>query len=234
MKSFLLLAVIGIFVQYPLMAQDSSTITIRAGQNVADVMSPAEVFYYPQFINGNVFFRDGRKSSGKLNYNRLLDEMHFIDAGGDTLALTDEKTIRQVVIAADTFYYHEGYLRLIIRNEVSQLAIRQVWKLANKRKGGAYNTSSSVSSVSSRNSYFDGRRFHSITVKEDVVLSRINKYYIGDTHNRFVVAGQKNLQQLFPKEYSLIKNYVKENSVDFENKESLQKLMHFLEEILKK
>lgn len=195
-----------------------------------DVLSTADIFHYPQFTYGKVFFKDGVIAETKLNYNRFLDEMHFINPKGDTLALTNEKTIQVIAIGKDSFYYDQGYVRLISSGNGMQLADKQTWKLADKRKTGAYNISSSVSSISSRSNYFDGRRSHNLNVKEDVVLVKVEQYYFGDKYNRFVLADKKNLRKLFPKEQERIDTYLKENKIDFDNKEDLKKIVQFLEQ----
>src|SRR5688572_32802432 len=74
-------------------AQDSTLVTIKAGNKVMDVLTPVDIYYYPQFNNGKVFFKDGAKGGAKLNYTRLFDQMLFIDARGDTLALADRKSV---------------------------------------------------------------------------------------------------------------------------------------------
>jgi hypothetical protein len=54
----LLLMLIGYFA---LSAQDSTLINIKAGNKVRDLLMPADIFYFPQFTNGKVFFRDGSR-----------------------------------------------------------------------------------------------------------------------------------------------------------------------------
>ncbi len=75
-------------------AQDSTIVTIKAGNRIKDVLKPADIFYYPQFTSGKVFFKDGAKAAAKMNYNRLSDQMLFIGPKGDTLELADEKSIQ--------------------------------------------------------------------------------------------------------------------------------------------
>src|SRR5688572_33049904 len=93
-----------------LLAQDSTYVTIKTGNNVGDVLSSADIYYFPQFTRGEVFFRGGTKATAKMNYTRLHDQMLFIDAKGDTLALAEEKTIKFIVVDQDTFYYDEGFI----------------------------------------------------------------------------------------------------------------------------
>ena len=65
-------------------AQDS-TIIIKAGMSFNESVSITDLYEYPQFVYGKVFFKPGDSSAGRLNYNRLLDQMQFIDFKGDTL-----------------------------------------------------------------------------------------------------------------------------------------------------
>src|SRR5215218_7448947 len=88
-----------------LSAQTKTYITVEAGNNIMDMLSTRDVFFYPHFTDGKVFLRDGTSATGKLNYSRLVDEMHFINASGDTLALTNEKNIKCIVFGSDTFFY---------------------------------------------------------------------------------------------------------------------------------
>lgn len=141
-----------------LFAQNTASVTVKAGSKIRDVLTTADVFYYPQFTKGKVFFRDGSKAEAKLNYSCLVDEIHFIDPKGDTLALADEKTIKFIVIDSDSFYYDDGYVRRIAGSDVAKLAVKQVWVVGDTRKIGAYNTANTTSSITSYTSYTERGR----------------------------------------------------------------------------
>ena len=136
-------------------AQDSTHITIKAGNRIKDVLTPADIFYYPQFTIGKVFFKDGTRAAAKMNYTRLVDQMLFIDNKGDTLALANEKTIKFIAIDQDTFYFDEGYMRLIADNGVVKLAEKQIWVIADVRKIGTHNRSTSTVAITSLGNYND-------------------------------------------------------------------------------
>src|SRR5215213_7904778 len=125
MKVLLSLLFVLLYVT-PLFSQNTSLVTVKAGSNVMDVLTTADVFYYPQFADGKVFFKDGTVAAVKLNYNRLLDEMHFIDPKGDTLAVADESTVKLIAVGEDSFYYDQGYVRNILGDSTVKLASRQV------------------------------------------------------------------------------------------------------------
>ena len=214
-----------------LSAQDSTFVTIKTGQSVKDVLTSADIYHYPQFTNGKVFLWDGTKAAGKMNYNRLYGQMLFINPIGDTLALADEKNIKFIVIDKDTFYYDGGYLRLMANGGVVKLTEKQIWVLADIRKIGTHNRPTTTVAVTSFSSYTDGRdaaKSKDLIMNEDVVLRKETQYYFGDKYNLFVPASKKGLLQLFPKEQQEIDNYLKENKVNFNKRDDIEKLYQFL------
>ena len=103
MKALLLLLLI--LIGYTdLSAQDSTLVTIKTGERVQDVLKSSEIYFYPRFIYSKVYFKDGTVADPYMNYNRLFDQMLFINEKGDTLALKDEKNIDFIVNDWDIFY----------------------------------------------------------------------------------------------------------------------------------
>jgi hypothetical protein len=137
-------------------SQDSVFI-INAGVKVNEVIPAKTKYLYKEFSNGKVYFRDGNISEGRLNYSRLMDEMHFMSESGDTLALDNEPTIRIVVINKDSFYFDEGYFMLVKSNQVLKLWVKQGFRFGDKKKTAGYDMTSSTSSVTSYSSFNDGR-----------------------------------------------------------------------------
>ena len=214
-----------------LWAQDSTLVTIKAGSSIRDVLTTTDIFLRPQFISGKVFFRNGTRTIAMMNYNSLTDEMLFIDPKGDTLALKDEKTVKFITLDKDTFYYYEGYIRLVASNSVVKLAEKQIWEVADIRKIGSHNRPSTTFAITSYSTLTD--RFgntHDLLLNEDVVLRKKANYYFGDMYDHFGPAGKKNLLLLFPKGQNSLATYLKENKVNFDKKDDLEKVTQFLEQ----
>ena len=213
--------------------QDSLEVIVKSGTKVEETLRPADIYYYPQFTKGEIFFRGGLKGTAKLNYTRVFDEMLFINSNGDTLALGEEKTIKLIVINRDTFCYDEGYVKIIADDDFVKLAEKQVWVVVNIRKVGPHNTTTSSVSTTSVRSYRDGNEVtrNTLTLNEDIVLRKETQYYIGDEYNHFARPIKKKLYQLFPKEQRSLDNYFKENKVDIDKKEDVEKLFYFLSQL---
>jgi len=208
-------------------AQDS-TIIIKAGTSFNESVSITDQFEYPQFVYGKVFFRPGDSSGGRLNYNRFLDQMQFIDFKGDTLNLANPGTIKFIRINNDLFYYDNGYVKLIKDNNTIKLAAKQTLRLSAKTKIGAYNMPSSSSSIDSYSSLVIDNKNYNLTPREDITLTKKTEYYFGDKYNHFVLANKKNISRLYSKQDGKITAYLKGNNVDFNKWEDIEKLFQYL------
>ena len=230
MKTLLLLFLI--LISYTdLSAQDSTLVTVKAGERIEDVLKPSDIYFYPQFIYSKVLFKDGRVADPYMNYNRLYDQMLFINEKGDTLAMTDVKNIEFIVNDWDVFYYSGGYLRLIADDTVIKLAEKQIWAVADVRKMGTHNTPTNtvaITSVGYLSSRQDAAKSKELILNAETIIRKETQYYFGDKYNHFVRATKKKLLDLFPKEERKIENYLSENKVNFDKKDDLEKLCKFL------
>jgi hypothetical protein len=214
-----------------LSAQDSTYVTIKAGSKVGDVLTQADIYYYPKFTTGEIVFKEGKKIVVDMNYNRLFDQMLYINHKDDTLALADEKTIKFIAILKDTFYYDNGYVRIVTDHDFVKFAEKQVWIVADIRKIGTHNTPKNTVAITSFTAFTtgtDAAKSKDLILNEDIVLRKETQYYFGNAYNNFVRAGKKRIEGLFPKEELSIANYLKKNKVDFDKKEDLEKLAQFL------
>ena len=208
-------------------AQDSAII-LKAGMSINESISITDLYEYPQFVYGKVFFKPGDSSSGRLNYNRLVGQMQFIDFKGDTLNIADPGTIKSIRINNDLFYYDEGYVKLIKDSNTIKLAAKQTLRVVNKEKTGAYNMPSSTSAIDSYGSYMSEGKMYKLVPREDIVLKKQTQYYFGDKFNHFILANKKNLLRLYSKQNVSLNAYLKENNVDFTSQEDLEKLLQYL------
>jgi len=205
-----------------------STIIIKAGTSFNESVSITDQFEYPQFVYGKVFFRPGDSSGGRLNYNRFLDQMQFIDFKGDTLNLANPGTTKFIRINNDLFYYDNGYVKLIKDNNTIKLAAKQTLRLSGKTKIGAYNMPSSSSAIDSYGSLVIDNKNYNLTPREDITLTKKTEYYFGDKYNHFVLANKKNISRLYSKQDGAITAYLKENNVDFNKREDIERLFQYL------
>src|SRR5262245_21107643 len=102
--------------------------TVKAGENIKEVLGDSVIFRYPQFVAGSVYFRDGSVANAKLNLNLINGEMQFISPSKDTLTVTNEVTIKYITIRTDTFYFDKVYVELICGKGTVKLAKIEIIK----------------------------------------------------------------------------------------------------------
>jgi hypothetical protein len=210
-----------------LQAQDS-TILVKAGMSVNESVSITDLYQYPQFVYGKVFFKSGDSAVAKLNYHRLLDEMLFIDPKGDTLSIANAAMIRSIHTNNDVFYYDNGYVKLIKDSNGIKLASKQTLRVSGKDKIGAYGMANPTSAIDSYGTLIDQRGIYNLVPREDITLAKKTEYYFGDKYNQFVWATRKNLLQQFSKQSKTLNAYLKDNNIDLNNSVDLEKLLQFL------
>ena len=211
-------------------AQDS-IIIIKAGTSINESVSATDLYEYPQFVYGKVFFRANDSSGGRLNYNRFADQMQFIDFKGDTLNIAYPGTIKFIRISNDLFYYDNGYVKLIKANNTIKLAAKQTLKVLGRNKIGAYDMASPGSAIDNYGSFTIDNKNYNLTPRVDITLTKKTQYYFGDKYNHFVLANKKNLLSLYSKQEGTVTAYLKENKVDFNNREDLEKLLQYLTDL---
>jgi hypothetical protein len=229
---YLLTFLLGFICCLSALPQKKTFVTVKAGDNIMDVLPTPDIFFYPDFTTGKVVLRYGPGAEVKLNYSRLVDEMHFINEKGDTLAVDNEDNIKYIVTGKDTFCYDRGYLRLVTSGSFAKLAVRDVWVISDTRQVGAYNSTNTSVSMLAYKSIVEGGSLYNLTVNEDIILRRAEKYYFGDNFNNFVIATKTNLLLLFPKEQQRISMYLKENRINFNNKQDLEKTIQFVNQVI--
>src|SRR5688500_2017083 len=192
MKLFFLLSAFVFFLNSIVGAQKRKTYTINPGIKVTEVIPKDEIFLYPDFTPGTVYFKTGTSSPGLLNYNYLMAEIQFIDLKGDTLSLADEGTIGYIANTRDTFYYDNGYLKFIRDCGEFKLAQKQFFVLANIEKIGAMGTKTSSSSINTYTRLPGNYTSNGLIAQEVLTLARNDQYYFGDKFNHFKKLNKKN------------------------------------------
>jgi hypothetical protein len=195
MKLFFLLSAFLFFLNSIVGAQKRKTYTINPGVKATEVIPADELFLYPNFTAGTVYFKTGAYSSGLLNYNFLVAEIQFIDPKDDTLSLADEGTIGYIVITSDTFYYDNGYLKFIRHCGEFKLAQKQFFVLANVEKIGAMGTKTSSSSIGIYTRLPGNYKNNGLIAQEVLTLVRNDLYYFGDKFNHFKKLNKKEITE---------------------------------------
>ena len=210
-------------------AQDS-TIIIKAGKSFIESVAITDLYQYAQFTYGKVFFKAGDSTTAKLNYHRFLEAMQFIDYKGDTLKIANAAMIKFIRINNDVFYYddEDGYMNLVKDTNGIKLAAKRTLRITSRSKIGAYGMESPTSSIGTYGTLITQTNVYNLVPQEDITLTKKTEYYFGDKYNQFALATKKNLSQQFSKQSRTLNAYLKDNNIDLNKREDVEKLLQFL------
>jgi hypothetical protein len=226
MKKIIFIITSVLFLTISLSAQKNKTITVMAGTKVLDYFPAIVRYRYPEFLDGQIIFKNGRVSNGRFNYNFLLSEMEFIQ-GVDTLSISKKKDINTLTVGNDIYFYDSGYLEMISDGQV-RVVLKQYYKLTEVLRKNGFGVATRGASVDSYNSMTAGGNFYDLVPNEDMVFQKTFEYSFSIPSGNFVQFRKKNVLQQFPQKNVEIQQYLKTNKVNFESQEDLLRFAEYL------
>jgi len=212
-----------------LSAQKNENITVPAGTKVQDYFSFQEMYRYPEFTDGNVFFKNGATAASKFNYNLLSGEMDYPQLK-DTLSIANPSEIKLITIAGDTFYFDKGYLELIYSDKF-KVVLKQCYKLLDAVNKDSYGSSGSNSATDSYSTLQTTGQSYKLVLNQDRIYKKYLEYSLLTPTGTFVLFTKKKVMQQFPQNKKAIDEYLKSNKVDFDSKEDLIRFAGYLSEL---
>ena len=109
-----------------------------------------------------------------------------------------------------------------------RLAASKRFKVVDVQKIGAYGLPSISGSISSYRTLFGKSRPMNLIIQEDILFAKTTKYLIIDGNDRVLSFTRKNILTLFSASANEIEDYIKKNSINFNNEQSLILLTNYL------
>lgn len=228
MKKLLVFVSCFVFFDAHSLAQSSDIVRVTAGEDPAKKFSPYGFYRFPTFSQGVAVFKHGGTTTAKFNYHLLNEEMQFIAANGDTLALADPFSIKYIAVDSSLYYYSDGYVEIIEKSESLTLATRL--RLDIKwEKIGAYGQPSPSGSIRTPNRIILGNMVGAnLTLNQDIIIQKDYTYFWLDKYGTVLKATKANLLKFLPSDTKgIVEDYVKKNNVDFRKESDLRKLFQF-------
>jgi hypothetical protein len=231
----LFICLLAIIVSQTAFVQDTSKVIISSvKQNEQDLKS--RICQYPQFVPGKAIFKNGTVTETKLNYSYFTNNILFINPKGDTLELSQADNFNAIIIGTDTFrYYKKKFFQQLTHYSTCNLFIGRSLKYNGSEKKGAYGSYSATTAVTTYNSFTAnlGSGYMKLLPDENALYIFQDDYYFSGKFNQFYPATKKGVYELFSKNQKQLKDFLRENKIDFDKKEDLEKLIAFAQTILK-
>jgi len=221
--------------------QNQNRVNVNFGDTLNHVLSMGFQYLYPEFTRGTVHFSTNEKSSAFLNYNILLNEIHFMnladikdknfESESDFLQHAQSLELRDVThitIKDDNFINtHRGIMYLVVNDEVKLLR-NDIIRMSGQSNIGAYGMQSQTSSVERRSSTPSERARRGEEYKQEIITeySRETQFYLL-SDDRARRATRRGFERTFRSKRDNIRLFIEENDINFQNEEDLVKLLKY-------
>lgn len=210
-------------------AQLHEKIVIKAGDNVAEAVSPNGFYRLPQFTDGIFTLKNGTKARARFNYHIGNGEMEYISQKGDTMAVGVPDDLELITIGEDVqyIYNNKAYLEIIADRKPAMLAKKIRIIVENDRKGG-YGESAPASSQINYKNFTLSTGLLQLT-HDLSILKTTSYFWLDDKHNP-QPATKKNLLRLMSKDkQAKLEAFIDENKINFNNEDDLRKVLYHAE-----
>jgi hypothetical protein len=207
---------------------------VLTGKDINTLIPYAGKFQYPDFLNGQVHFRNGKISNAKINYSRVHGELMFISPARDTLLFAEPDFIERISMGENLFYYQRehGHVRIVGNFGSVELGRKEFLAKLGHEKNASYGQYSSTSAISSYSTFMNSTGEHRfLNINERVILKKREVFFLVDKNKRLYIANRNNLFKLFPSSKSAVSRFLKENETNFESEPDLEKLLTFCSSI---
>ena len=229
MKHFIrcLATLLILFKHLPAMAQKKLSYEIKVGEAISDVITSEEAYQYKVFKPAILVLTTGQTGSSKVNYHALFGEMHYIASNGDTLAISNESPVKYLAVDQDTFYYNDGFMRLVASTKGIKILKKEKIVLAEKLKSTGYNSTSSAA-IESLYGVANAKLFKTLIANEKMIFARESTFYFQDKNDQPLPATKTNLLKMYQQNRKAVEQYLAANPVNFTKEDELKRLAMFL------
>ena len=188
-------------------------------------------YLFPEFTQGIILMKDGKRNDALLNYNSLTEEMIFENNGQKKAIATNE------ILLVDTVFI-EGRKFVVQNGKFFELVYHSKWELfiehkcnveeAGKPAGyGGTTQTGAATSVSSL--YSQGRVVYDLKLPDDYKTKPYINYWLEKNGELYEFINMRELKKLYEDKKDLLKKYLKSNRVNYQNQESIIQLIKYLE-----
>ncbi len=227
MRLFLVIGLL--FISLQKIAAQNTDVTKRSSDEDLKQFA-SSIYKYPSFAPGKIILKDSTVTDAKLNYNRVLGKIVYLDRVNKALALENPETVSEVIIASDTFYiYENSYVQKYTHCSKVNLYIKQSLAYIDNSMPKD-NLEPVVISSGGRVPYSnEDEKKEAKGLEKYSQFQLTNEYFIADSSMNYLIASRKSMLDLFPSAKGPLKKYLQQNTVSFNNASQIEKLVQYMD-----
>lgn len=199
---------------------------IKGGPEFWDNLS-AQMYLYPSFEDGTIVYKNGQKFQRRLNYNRMLGTVQFIDEKRDTLVIASENDVKSVKIGDGFFLFEPGCMQLIHDGRIKLLKSEKL-EVTEPQQIGAMGIPTSTGGISSYNQIFTARGVYQLAINEVLVCRKMTSFFISADDKEPVPASRQNILKAAGAKQNEVKQFMNARKTNFDRESDLIDVMNYI------
>ena len=188
-------------------------------------------YLFPEFTQGLILMKDGKRNDALLNYNSLTEEMIFDNKGQKkAIAINEILLVDTVFIKERKFVLLNGKFVELVYHSKWDLFVEHKCNVEEQGKPAGYGGTSQTGAVTSVSSlYTQGRIVYDLKLPDDYKTKPYTIYWLKKNGelNKFI--NMRELKKLYKDKKNIFKEYLKLNHVKYQNQDSIIQLIEYLE-----
>lgn len=195
----------------------SISLSAQKNEIVNSKFTNSSQFLFNEFIEGDIYFKDGNTSLADLNYNIFFQEILFMK-NEQSLVLNMLNDINSIKFDSIEFMILNGkiYESIIISNTHNVIKSRKIDHGSASNTEGAYGGSTETSATEDWKYMVEKASgvtyYPNVHNEDDKEFKMITRYFILKNDKIYSLT-KKKLYKLFPEKGEKIKNYIKNNKL---------------------
>lgn len=228
-----------IFISFALLIASLSTVfaqDVIKGSVIAssreDLLTklPSEVAYFiPEFTHAYIFYTNGTKFEADLNICLVDNSVRYINEKGDTLLMANASTVNKI-LAGDAIYQqlNDAFVHQLAVYGQTSLSEKKIFNFKEPEISIGFSNLAPTSTARAYNP-----EDHDVAKgygKDMEIDYRLETVYVLTHKNKTYSCKQSSFIKFFPEKKQQIKDFVKENKIDFTNKDHVLSLFYMCTE----
>jgi len=187
-------------------------------------------YILPEFTLGTILMNDESSYEAMVNYNALTEELIF-ENNGEKLAIdrSEIHRIDTVFINTRRFIPLKGRFLELVSWSSFEIFVEYTCALKEVGKSIGYGQRSKTTSVKNVTSYNADGRLYNLKLPDTFEIDPSVCYWLKRNNEYIQFCNLRDLRKFYKKKIDLFKDYKKSQNVEYENQESMIKLITYLE-----
>ena len=197
--------------------------TIEAQENT--------LFLFEEFQDAFVYFKGGVRSKDRINYDLVNGKIYFIDREDGSIKIASGTNDIIVLKVGERNFIptKDGVQELM--PTTPPIYVQYKVKMKMKAQKGAFGIESETSAITSYSEVSNSGTSFKLKGHEWEILNRYNSYWIEKSGKKRKFIDFKQFLKIYPKHKDKINEYIKVNSIDFNNAKEIVDLCLFAESL---